>query len=172
MRLTQCRPDWHTYSISPAVRQYQEHLSSLAADSPNLLLAHVYTQSIGMTAGGPVIRKLAQRHLQLNPSSDEGVATFSFCPGPSELRNAFKGKLDELGRRMSPVVKDQMVRERQRAFQFNNDIMRSFHVGYLSFFRGMYTFVPSSIRTSLFIACAACAAAFVYAQIKQGQTSV
>mmetsp|Transcript_13921 Transcript_13921/g.37636 ORF Transcript_13921/g.37636 Transcript_13921/m.37636 type:complete len:262 (+) Transcript_13921:143-928(+) len=161
-------PDWHADSINPAVQQYQEHLSSVAAGSPVLLLAHVYTQNIGITVGGSVIRKLAQRHLQLNPDSGEGVATFGFGMGvdPSELRHTFKRKLDELGRQMIPEIREQMVQERQRAFEYNNGIMRSFHVGYLPFFRGMCSYVPSSIRTSLIIIGAACAAAFVYARIK------
>ena len=62
----------------PAVRQYLYRLKHIARDTPELLLAHAYTQHSAILAGGQMLRRMCRKAMRL--PEDKGTAAFEFDP--------------------------------------------------------------------------------------------
>ncbi|XP_010136329.1 PREDICTED: heme oxygenase 1 [Buceros rhinoceros silvestris] len=60
-----------------ATWKYVERLHYVGKKHPELLVAHAYTRYLGDLSGGQVLKKIAQKALQL-PSTGEGLAFFTF----------------------------------------------------------------------------------------------
>ncbi|KFV86161.1 Heme oxygenase 1, partial [Struthio camelus australis] len=90
-----------------ATQKYVERLHYVGKNHPELLVAHAYTRYLGDLSGGQVLKKIAQKALQL-PSTGEGLAFFTF----DGVSNATKFK--------------QLYRSRMNALEM--DLVHSFQV--------------------------------------------
>ncbi|GLC35332.1 hypothetical protein PLESTB_000576300 [Pleodorina starrii] len=136
-------PDWETRCgpRSVPLQEYEHHLSLLASDQPRLLLAHCYTQHLGITAGGQIVRRAVRKHLALPEGC--GTAAFEFKGETSSAIKAhFKSTFDEWGRGLSEEDVQQLVSEHLTAFQFNNAIIRAFPIPAAAVAKGVLRVAP------------------------------
>lgn len=102
---------------TPAGKAYVEHIRELSASQPELLVAHSYTRYLGDLSGGQILKKIAQRAMNL--SEGQGTAFYEFKEIPDE--KAFKAEyrkvLDELP--VDEATVDRIVNEANATFGMN-----------------------------------------------------
>ncbi len=102
---------------SPAAQAYVQHIHQVSASEPELLIAHSYTRYLGDLSGGQILKKIAQRSMNL--SEGQGTAFYEFKDIPDE--KAFKANyrqvLDELP--IDEVTADRIVDEANATFGMN-----------------------------------------------------
>jgi heme oxygenase len=102
---------------SEAAQAYVARIHTIAAEQPELLVAHSYTRYLGDLSGGQILKGIAQRGMNL--TEGEGTAFYEFQDIPDE--KAFKGQyrqtLDELP--VDEATADQIVEEANAAFGMN-----------------------------------------------------
>ncbi|HEY9643128.1 MAG TPA: heme oxygenase (biliverdin-producing), partial [Coleofasciculaceae cyanobacterium] len=102
---------------SEATQAYVSRIHQIAAEQPELLVAHSYTRYLGDLSGGQILKGIAQRGMNL--TEGEGTAFYEFKDIADE--KAFKGQyrqtLDELP--VDEAIADQIVEEANAAFGMN-----------------------------------------------------
>jgi len=105
-----------TPKISPATKDYIEHIEYLSKNKPLLLLSHAYTRYLGDLSGGKVLARVAKRALDLD---DDGLSFYQFPQVKSFklFKDKYRTALDNLS-----LEKDQireLVVEANVAFLLN-----------------------------------------------------
>jgi heme oxygenase len=102
---------------SPAAQAYVQHIHQVSASEPELLIAHSYTRYLGDLSGGQILKKIAQRSMNL--SEGQGTAFYEFKDIADE--KAFKANyrqvLDELP--IDEATADRIVDEANATFGMN-----------------------------------------------------
>jgi heme oxygenase (biliverdin-producing, ferredoxin) len=104
-------------AMSPATRDYLDHLDCIAERKPLLLLSHAYTRYLGDLSGGKVLARVARRALNLD--KDNGLAFYNFENVVSA--KLFKDKYREALDRLKVSANDiqDLVHEANIAFLLN-----------------------------------------------------
>jgi heme oxygenase len=104
---------------SPATKEYVQQIREVSASAPELLIAHSYTRYIGDLSGGQILKKIAQRGMNLSEGEGQGTAFYEFKEIPDE--KAFKANyrkvLDELP--IDEATGDRIVDEANATFGMN-----------------------------------------------------
>ncbi len=81
---------------SAAAQAYIEHIQKVSASEPELLVAHSYTRYLGDLSGGQILKKIAQK--AMNIGDGEGTAFYEFQDIPDEkaFKAQYRQALDEL----------------------------------------------------------------------------
>ncbi|NEO50187.1 MAG: heme oxygenase (biliverdin-producing) [Moorea sp. SIO4A3] len=102
---------------SVAAKEYVQRIKDMSEKEPELLVAHSYTRYLGDLSGGQILKKIAQRGMNL--SDGQGTAFYEFKQIPDE--KGFKGKyrqaMDELP--IDDATADRIVEEANAAFGMN-----------------------------------------------------
>ncbi|KFQ37701.1 Heme oxygenase 1, partial [Mesitornis unicolor] len=87
-----------------ATQKYVERLHYVGKNHPELLVAHAYTRYLGDLSGGQVLKKIAQKALQL-PSTGEGLAFFTFdgVSNATKFKQLYRSRMNAL--EMNPATK-------------------------------------------------------------------
>lgn len=104
-------------AISPAGKAYVERIREIADSEPELLAAHSYTRYLGDLSGGQILKKIAQRAMNL--TDGQGTAFYEFADISDEkvFKNQYRQSLNELPVDMSTAEK--IVDEANDAFGMN-----------------------------------------------------
>nr|XP_009508631.1 PREDICTED: heme oxygenase 1 [Phalacrocorax carbo] len=80
-----------------ATQKYAERLHYVGKNQPELLVAHAYTRYLGDLSGGQVLKKIAQKSLQL-PSTGEGLAFFTFdgVSNATKFKQLYRSRMNAL----------------------------------------------------------------------------
>ncbi|KAB0400332.1 hypothetical protein E2I00_010428 [Balaenoptera physalus] len=80
-----------------ATRRYVQRLQEVGRAEPELLVAHTYTRYLGDLSGGQVLKKIAQKALDL-PSSGEGLAFFTFpnVVSATKFKQLYRSRMNTL----------------------------------------------------------------------------
>lgn len=102
---------------SPAGQEYIQRIRDLSASAPELLVAHSYTRYLGDLSGGQILKKIAQRAMNL--SEEGGIAFYDFKDIPDEkaFKAMYREALDELP--IDDATADRIVDEANAAFGMN-----------------------------------------------------
>jgi heme oxygenase (biliverdin-producing, ferredoxin) len=113
---------WHgsdvsQLTMSPATRDYLDHLDLIAERKPLMLLSHAYTRYLGDLSGGKVLARVARRALHLD--KDNGLAFYSFenIISAKLFKDKYRQALDRLEVSASEI--QDLVREANIAFLLN-----------------------------------------------------
>ena len=102
---------------SVAAKEYVQRIKDMSEKEPELLVAHSYTRYLGDLSGGQILKKIAQRGMNL--SDGQGTAFYEFKQIPDE--KAFKAKyrqaMDDLP--IDDATADRIVEEANAAFGMN-----------------------------------------------------
>ncbi|MGC1396359.1 MAG: heme oxygenase (biliverdin-producing) [Coleofasciculaceae cyanobacterium] len=106
-------------SVAPsaATKEYVQRIRSIAATQPELLIAHSYTRYIGDLSGGQILKKIAQKGMNL--AEGEGTAFYEFNDIPDEkaFKANYRAALNELP--IDEATADQIVEEANATFGMN-----------------------------------------------------
>lgn len=110
-------PNWRQeIAISEAGQAYVARIREVAASQPELLVAHSYTRYLGDLSGGQILKKIAQRAMNLN---DGGTAFYEFKDISDEkaFKNQYRQAMDELP--IEQATAERIVDEANAAFGMN-----------------------------------------------------
>ncbi|NXX71620.1 HMOX1 oxygenase, partial [Spizella passerina] len=101
-----------------ATQKYVERLHYIGKNEPELLVAHAYTRYLGDLSGGQVLKKIAQKALQL-PSTGEGLAFFTFdgVSNATKFKQLYRSRMNAL--EMDLATKKRVTEEAKKAFLLN-----------------------------------------------------
>ncbi|HEY9669269.1 MAG TPA: heme oxygenase (biliverdin-producing) [Coleofasciculaceae cyanobacterium] len=102
---------------SPAAQAYVQHIREVSASQPELLVAHSYTRYLGDLSGGQILKKIAQRAMNL--SDKEGSAFYEFPEISDEkaFKDRYRSALNELA--VDEATADRIVDEANATFGMN-----------------------------------------------------
>ncbi|NXG64084.1 HMOX1 oxygenase, partial [Hemiprocne comata] len=107
-----------------ATRKYVERLHYVGKNHPELLVAHAYTRYLGDLSGGQVLKKIAQKALQL-PSTGEGLAFFTFdgVSNATKFKQLYRSRMNAL--EMDLATKKRVLQEAKKAFLLNIQVFEA-----------------------------------------------
>ncbi|XP_069510484.1 heme oxygenase 1 [Ambystoma mexicanum] len=105
-------------SCPKATRMYVARLHHVGQKEPELLVAHAYTRYLGDLSGGQVLKKIAQKALQL-PASGEGLAFFTFdgVTSATKFKQLYRARMNAI--EMDDSTKERVLNEAKKAFLLN-----------------------------------------------------
>lgn len=112
-------PHWQeAIPYTQATKRYVQRLQEVGRTEPELLVAHAYTRYLGDLSGGQVLKKIAQKALNL-PSSGEGLAFFTFpnIASATKFKQLYRSRMNTL--EMTPEVRQRVLDEAKTAFLLN-----------------------------------------------------
>ncbi|XP_020381768.2 heme oxygenase 1-like [Rhincodon typus] len=117
-------PGWRSRIECPrATGKYVSRIQQVGRQEPELLVAHSYIRYLGDLSGGQVLKKVAQKALQL-PSTGEGVAFFTFdrITNATKFKQLYRSRMNTLD--TGKGIKEKILEEANRAFQLNVEVFR------------------------------------------------
>lgn len=121
--------DWiDNLQPSEATQIYINRITQLSEKRPDLIVAHAYTRYLGDLSGGQILKKIAQRAMNLQ--STKGLSFYEFRNIHDELqfKQNYKNALDSL-----PVTEDisiQIVAEANVAFNLNMKLFQELETSF------------------------------------------
>ncbi|XP_072444566.1 heme oxygenase 1a [Chiloscyllium punctatum] len=115
-------PGWRSHIECPrATKKYVSRIQQVGRQEPELLVAHSYIRYMGDLSGGQVLKKVAQKALQL-PSTGEGVAFFTFdrVTNATKFKQLYRSRMNTLD--TTNGIKEKILEEANRAFQLNVEV--------------------------------------------------
>ena len=104
-------------SMSPAGKAYVERIREVAKTQPELLVAHSYTRYIGDLSGGQILKKIAQKAMNLNDGNGTAFYEFPEITDEKAFKSEYRQSLNELPIDMATAEK--IVDEANDAFGMN-----------------------------------------------------
>lgn len=111
-------PNWRELvAPSTATQDYVKRIREISASQPELLIAHSYTRYIGDLSGGQILKKIAQKGMNL--AEGEGTAFYEFKDISDEkaFKVDYRAALNELA--IDEATADQIVEEANATFGMN-----------------------------------------------------
>ncbi|KAM6293825.1 heme oxygenase 1 [Porphyrio hochstetteri] len=107
-----------------ATQKYVARLHDVGKNHPELLVAHAYTRYLGDLSGGQVLKKIAQKALQL-PSTGEGLAFFTFdgVSNATKFKQLYRSRMNAL--EMDLATKKRVLEEAKKAFLLNIQVFEA-----------------------------------------------
>ncbi|NWX83744.1 HMOX1 oxygenase, partial [Nothoprocta ornata] len=107
-----------------ATQKYVDRLHYVGKKQPELLVAHAYTRYLGDLSGGQVLKKIAQKALQL-PSTGEGLAFFTFdgVSNATKFKQLYRSRMNAL--EMDVATKKRVLEEAKKAFLLNIQVFEA-----------------------------------------------
>ncbi|KGG14637.1 MULTISPECIES: heme oxygenase (biliverdin-producing) [unclassified Prochlorococcus] len=111
-----------TLITSSSAKAYVERIHHIANSSPELLVAHHYTRYIGDLSGGQILRRIAQKAMDIK--GDDGLKFYDF----DEINDQKKFKLN-YGKTLDKLPIDQstadlIIEEANLSFKYNMDMFK------------------------------------------------
>ncbi|XP_072348161.1 heme oxygenase 1a [Scyliorhinus torazame] len=115
-------PGWRSRIECPrATGKYVSQIQQVGCREPELLVAHAYIRYMGDLSGGQVLKKVAQKALQL-PSTGEGLAFFTFdrVTNATKFKQLYRSRMNTL--EIDRETKERVLDEANRAFHLNVEL--------------------------------------------------
>jgi len=106
-----------------SIQHYVAHIHDIGARRPELLIPHAYVRYFGDMSGGQILRRILSKLYKL-PADGSGADfyDFSHIAKISDFKNLYASRLNDIS--LTPELKEDLVEEARRAFQFNIDFLR------------------------------------------------
>lgn len=110
--------NWRTtILISDATQLYVDRIAMVSEERPELLVAHAYTRYLGDLSGGQILKKIAQRAMNLSDGKGLSFYEFDDVNDEQQFKQNYKKALDSLG--LDLTLADQIVAEANLSFTMN-----------------------------------------------------
>ena len=103
--------------LSEATKAYVERIETISNERPELLVAHAYTRYLGDLSGGQILKKIAQRAMNLSDGKGLSFYEFNEVKDEQEFKQNYKKALDSLA--LDSILADQIVAEANVSFTMN-----------------------------------------------------
>lgn len=111
-------PNWRNeITLSKAGKAYVERIREVAASRPELLVAHSYTRYLGDLSGGQILKKIAQRAMNLADGQGTAFYEFQTIEDEKAFKNQYRQALNELP--IDEKTAQEIVDEANAAFAMN-----------------------------------------------------
>ncbi len=107
---------------TPAAQDYVERIHMLAKDCPELLVGHHYTRYIGDLSGGQILKKIAQKAMNLDEHNGLRFYEFDRINDEKAFKLKYSATLDALP--IDQAMADKIVEEANIAFQCNMNMFQ------------------------------------------------
>ncbi len=115
--------DWKSLvKPTPAAEVYVERIHEVAKQSPELLIGHHYTRYIGDLSGGQILKKIAQKAMNLSEQNGLRFYEFDLIDDEKAFKVKYSSTLDGLP--IDQLMADLIVEEANKAFQYNMDMFQ------------------------------------------------
>ena len=137
--------DWRTsVTPTPATREYCARVAQIAADAPELLIAHQYTRYLGDLFGGQMMGGMARKSMRLE--GDQGTAFYQF-DGIKATKPFIEEWYAELNRlELSDAQKQAIVDEGNLVFALNIEVFEELEGNPV---QALWTLATESLRSAL-----------------------
>lgn len=102
---------------SEAAQAYVARIHEVAAQAPELLIAHLYTRYMGDLSGGQILKKIAQNAMNLSEGQGTHFYEFEQIADEKEFKKLYRQRLDEVP--VDEATADRIVEEANDAFGMN-----------------------------------------------------
>ena len=110
--------DWKsTLVMSEATKSYVDRILFVSKERPELLVAHAYTRYLGDLSGGQILKKIAQRAMNLPNNTGLAFYEFDKVTDEQEFKTNYKTALDSLV--LDTSLANQIVAEANISFNLN-----------------------------------------------------
>ena len=104
-------------TISQAGRAYVDRIHEIAKSQPELLVAHSYTRYLGDLSGGQILKKIAQRAMNLTDGEGTAFYEFEHIDDEKAFKNKYRQAMNDLP--VDLATADRIVEEANAAFGMN-----------------------------------------------------
>ncbi len=104
-------------ALSSAGQAYVERIREVAASQPELLVSHSYTRYLGDLSGGQILKKIAQRAMNLSDSGGTAFYEFKDISDEKAFKNKYRQAMNDLP--IDSEAADRIVDEANAAFGMN-----------------------------------------------------
>jgi heme oxygenase len=108
-------------TIRPATREYVDRLRGIAAEAPELLLAHAYVRYLGDLSGGQLLRPIVERTLGAEAEGGTAFYVFADIDDVARFKEGFRANLDAI---RDPSLADRLIAEAKGAFVLHERLFR------------------------------------------------
>jgi heme oxygenase (biliverdin-producing, ferredoxin) len=111
-------PNWREQvAPSSAAKDYVQQIRNISSSQPELLIAHSYTRYLGDLSGGQILKKIAQRGMNLSEGQGTAFYEFNDISDEKAFKQQYRQALDELP--IDEATVEQIVNEANAAFGMN-----------------------------------------------------
>jgi heme oxygenase len=103
--------------ISTAGKMYVDRIHEIARSQPELLVAHSYTRYLGDLSGGQILKKIAQRAMNLSEGEGTSFYEFEHISDEKAFKDTYRQAMNDLPVDMATA--EQIVDEANDAFGMN-----------------------------------------------------
>ncbi len=103
--------------LSEAGQAYVQRIHDLGTSAPELLVAHSYTRYLGDLSGGQILKKIAQRAMNLGGDGGTSFYKFPTISDEKAFKNKYRQALNELP--IDQATGERIVDEANDAFGMN-----------------------------------------------------
>lgn len=142
--------DWkNKISPSAATEAYVERIRTVSLNKPELLVAHAYTRYLGDLSGGQILKKIAQRAMNLKDNKGLAFYDFEQIEDEQNFKQNYKAALDKL-----PIPEEEtskIIAEANISFNLNMKMFQELETSFIKIFASFITnFIKSSIENLKF----------------------
>jgi heme oxygenase len=102
---------------SEAAEAYVARIRDISAQSPELMIAHLYTRYMGDLSGGQILKKIAQNAMNLSDGSGTNFYEFEQISDEKAFKQMYRDRLDAAP--VDEATADRIVEEANDAFGMN-----------------------------------------------------
>jgi heme oxygenase len=136
--------DWlSAITLSEATKLYVDRIQLVSEERPELLVAHAYTRYLGDLSGGQLLKKIAQRALNLPDGKGLAFYEFEQVTDEQEFKQNYKKALDSLP--LDSHLADQIVAEANVSFTMNMKMFQELETSFIRILVKLVTNLASSI---------------------------
>lgn len=115
--------DWQNcLDPSKSAREYAQRIRRIASNQPELLIGHHYTRYIGDLSGGQMLKKIAQKAMNLPEHDGLRFYEFDLIDDEKAFKAVYSSKLDSLP--IDQPMADLIVEEANYAFKCNMEMFK------------------------------------------------
>jgi heme oxygenase len=129
--------------VSEATKTYVNRIRTISREKPELLVAHAYTRYLGDLSGGQLLKKIAQRAMNLSEGHGLSFYEFDKVADEQEFKQNYKKALDSLV--LDSTLADQIVSEANVSFTMNMKMFQELETSLTRILVKLFTNVISSL---------------------------
>merc|ERR1712159_1694 len=104
-------------NMSEATKLYVARIKKISEEDPSLLIAHHYTRYLGDLSGGQILKRCAQKGMDLPDGCGVSFYTFDNVTNAKDFKQMYRNQLDTL--QVSKETIRDIVNESRKAFSLN-----------------------------------------------------
>jgi len=145
-------PNWKSLiRISEATSSYVERIKTISSERPELLVAHAYTRYLGDLSGGQLLKKIAQRAMNLPDGKGLAFYEFDQVEDEQEFKQNYKKALDSLP--LDSTLAENIVAEANVSFTMNMKMFQELETSFTRILIKLISnwfssLIPSSVKNA------------------------